>query len=279
MRAERRHELKENDLIHALVQVRDYFTQRGRGLGWAIIAAVVLVVVVAWVINARAHAREQAWIQKQSLSFVDAESGLRALDTLAELRTTSPDPTFRMSCLIDEGTAALALARQDAAQPDPALLGRARSAFELLLTEFPRQAFARGIAHAGRASVAMDEFVLDGNPAHRETARRHLEAIRDDPQLNGLPVKEDALRRLNELDRIFVPVTFAPAPPLDGPPAPEAALDEEPVEEGDETGTSQDVPDDPATEPEPPLEEPQTQPPAEPQADPPATEPADPPAP
>lgn len=212
MKTGRRHELKENDLAHMLEAAQTYLTQRGGRILFTVGAVVVVIAIVSISVRSRAAALEDAWQRKQSLAFEDAEEGKRSLETLDALTKDAADPAFVLTSLIDLGTHALRLAHEVDVPPDPELNEMARNAFTRLLARLGDNPMAFGVAHCGLATVEENAFVLDGNLAHKERARQHLEAVTGNPAVQGLPFHRLALDRQKLLDNVFTVVRFEAAP-------------------------------------------------------------------
>jgi len=213
MKAQRRHELRDNDLVHYLQQGRDYLNEHGSKLAVALFVVAIVVFASLWVVRSRGQAVGQAWISRSALTFDELEQGRINLESLVTLTSASADRDFVLSSLKQQGEAALHLASLADPPPDRELNDKAKRAFGELLSRYPDDPTAIGAGHTGLATVAANEFVLDGNPAHKETARHHLEQVRDSELLTGLPFQTFALARLNKLDQAFTPVTFAPPLP------------------------------------------------------------------
>ncbi len=214
MKATRRHELKENDLAHAIEVARGYLAEHGTRVGILVLCAIVAITVVSITVRTRAGNAERVWVEKSRLLFDDADGGKESIDKLRVLTTETTDDGFVLTSLIEQGRQALRLAQQVEVPPDPDLNNRARDAFNTLLERFPDNALALGVAHSGLATVAENDFAEDSDRAHQDQARRHLQAIIDDPAFNTMPFHRLASDRLAQLDGIFTIVRFAsPAEP------------------------------------------------------------------
>jgi len=224
MKAERRHELRENDLHHALLQARAYLDEHSKEI--TIVAVVALLVFggASFALRARTTAYEDLWRRKQALSFDGADAGRKSLESLAALSRDASDPEFVLGALLEQGRQALRLTQSVPFPPDRQFNNDARNAFNQLLERFPNNPLAVGTALTGLATVEENEFLLDHDPAHKNQAREHLTKAAGDSRLNGLPFQRIALDRLKKLDDIFVVYVFEPPPP----PPPDA--DVEPVD-------------------------------------------------
>ncbi|MFQ5589723.1 MAG: hypothetical protein ACE5HE_01040 [Phycisphaerae bacterium] len=221
MKATRRHELKENDLAHAIEVAKGYLVEHGTGVGLLLLLTIGAVAVVSITVRTRAGNVERVWAQRTALTFDDPASGKESIEKLRALTSEATDQNFILTSLIDQGTQALRLAQQVALPPDPELNDRARDAFEALAERFPTNALALGVAHSGLATVEENDFAIDTDLTHKERARAHLQAILDDSSLNLLPFNRLAADRLAKLDGVFTFIRFAPAEPA--APTPEAA--------------------------------------------------------
>lgn len=221
MKSERRHELRENDLIHALEQTREYVKRNSANLGLLIGAVLIVVVIATVTVRSRAATAEQAWRQRGELSFADVDKGRDSLASLASMVNASSDPEFARTGLTDQGVNALRLAQEVEDPPDHDFVETAAQAFEALLARFGDSPVAFAVAHDGLATVAENRFVLDAATSHKEQARTHLQAIVDNTALRGFPLHQRALERLEGLDRVFTIVRFAEA--QDDEPVDEAA--------------------------------------------------------
>lgn len=215
MKAERRHELKENDLVHFIETSREYVQQHGQRIGLYVVAVVAVVVIGTLVFNARGKTARDSWVGMLELSFTDPATTKTELAKLTALINDSSDREFILAGLIRKGQVALEQSEKAGPTPDRPLLDDAKSAFTELLAKFPDNPVAFGTAHLGLATVAENEFVLDAthSPSHRAEAQQHLQAVKDHAACSTLPVYRLALDRLAALDTTFQVVTFAPPLP------------------------------------------------------------------
>ena len=235
MKADRRHELKENDLAHALEVARNYLNEHGGRIGLVVVVVLAVIAVVGIAARSRAVALEDAWERKNDLVFDNVEDGKKSLEMLRTLTSEMADSGFALAGLLDQGRHALGLespregfilvglvdqgrhalrlAQQVDDPPDLELNEIAHEAFKQLLARFGENPLAIGAAHCGLATVEENSFALDGDLAHRERARQHLQAVVDNPALHGLPFHRIAVERTRTLDRVFSVVRFESAPP------------------------------------------------------------------
>jgi len=227
MKSERRHELRENDLVHFLSSTREYVEQNGGRVALIAIAIIGVAGVAAFAVRSRAAAMEDVWLQRAKLSYNTPDEGRQSLATLRELTQQVSDPKFIMDSLMDQGRSALNLAQQVPDPPDPEFNKSAQTAFQSLLDKFPDNAMAVGVGLLGLATVEENAFVIDGTTAHKDKAYELLSQIIGDRKLNGLPAQTIATRRREALDATFSRITLASSPEIkeEKPPKAEPAPD------------------------------------------------------
>ncbi len=229
MKADRRHELKENDLLLALDRARTYLDVHGKQVGLIALGILVVFGAISFGFRARAAAKEDLWRRRGELVFEPVDVGKKSLETLENITREVNDRDFVRAGLMDLGRQALRLAQQVPFPPDREMNQKAREAFEELLSRFGDNPLAVGVALSGLATVEENEFVLDGSLEHKEKTRAHLNAIVGNPKLNALPFQQLALDRLKNLDATFTKVVVEAPPPLPLPaPTEEAQVDEAP---------------------------------------------------
>ncbi|GAG14993.1 unnamed protein product, partial [marine sediment metagenome] len=116
MKAGRRHELKENDLIHALETGRAYLQQHGKGVGLTALAVIAVVFVTSLAIRSRGAVAEDHWRQKSLLSF-EPDVAKQSLESLMTMANESTDQGFVLSALFEQGTQSLRLAAEAETSP------------------------------------------------------------------------------------------------------------------------------------------------------------------
>jgi len=210
MKAERRHELRENDLAHALSVAREYLEQHSKQITVVAVVALALFAFVSFALRSRAAAHEDVWRRKNELKFDGVTQGRQAVDGLLAMVGETSDERFALDGLLDAGRQALRLAREAPIPPDRELNDRARRAFEELLRRFPGNSLAAGVAVSGLATVEENDFLLDRDPTHKERAREYLTRLSKDALFNGLPFQRLALDRLKTLDETFSVIHFQP---------------------------------------------------------------------
>ena len=215
MKADRRHELKENDLALAIEAARHYLQAHGRQLGMIVLVVLVVAAAVALGIRARGAASEDIWRRRSELNFETLDAGKKSLQTLASLTRDASDTKFVLSALLEQGQQALRLAQKVPVPPDRDLNDEARRAFEELLTRFPNNPLALGVGLCGLATVEENAFLLDDDLIHKTRADNHLKGVIENRKLNGTPFQRMAVDRRRTLDVTFTKVTAEPPPPPD----------------------------------------------------------------
>jgi len=223
MKADRRHELKENDLAVALESLREYVDRNGKQISVVLLAVIVVFGAVSFGIRSHASTVANLWRERADLKFGSPEDAKKSLNSLDRLVTQAPNDAFALACLLDEGREALKLAASEPAPSNREMNERARQTFETLRTRFPNNAMALGTALTGLATVEENAFSLDGDASHKEKARELLKRVAEGTEFAGLPpVQRMARDRLASIEETFTKVAVQPAPP---PPPPDAATE------------------------------------------------------
>jgi len=239
MKTARRQELRSNELAQYLEELRDFLRRYGNYviIGVVVIAAILLV----WIYQKRSasEALTEAIKQMRAMPSSTDEEVRSSVEKLERLASESDNEGLVIQTL--RRRAAMAMRRAHAAEdgkPSIEFLDLAEAAYQGTLDRFPNRPLDVGVTLCGLASIEVDRFVLDSDPAHKEAARRYLQRIRDDVQLTGTPIVSVALARLNTLDEAFLPIVIAAAlptaagPPLEGP-SEGPRFDIQPVGSGD----------------------------------------------
>jgi predicted O-methyltransferase YrrM len=220
MKRERRVELRENELAESLQDMWVFLRKHGAYIAGGAVVLAVIFAATSYVADQRraAVAEKRAEINRISTEYQKDQQGDKALDALKKVAAEAKDPEVVKDALRMRGRLAESLALKNAGGPDVALLDQAREAYTQLLDRFgPESMLEAGSALTMLAKLEGDYFVLDGNPPHKETARRYWERLKDEARFKGTPYQSEALVKLNEIDAIFKPVTMVDAPP---PPPP-----------------------------------------------------------
>ncbi len=206
MKAQRRHELRENELAHALSVARQYLHDHGGNVGLILLITLAVASVLIVTVRSRATAIDQVWQDKGNLRYDDHETGRASLERLRSRVEEVTNESFVLAGLLDIGRESLRLAQQAPVPPDPTLTKWAEQAFHDLLGRFPDNALAVGVGLSGLAIVEGNRFVLDGDLSHKSRARDYLTQIIDHELLAGMPFQRMAVDRRKSLDAVFVRV-------------------------------------------------------------------------
>ncbi|GJM26683.1 MAG: hypothetical protein DHS20C16_30980 [Phycisphaerae bacterium] len=219
MKSTRRHELKSNDLAHALEQLGSSFKSWGGYVIGGMAVVFVGVVIFTYMKSARETAQDEAFVQLQKelspgLAGIPKTNDelLRSISRIADLGEQSSDAKFKIDAIMKRADLALNAAVFGQGGIDLALLKEAKSAFEEIVRDHRNLPIHYGRALFGLYQVEANGFAVDGDPARKEAAEGYLEQLRDDSRLAGVPFQTIAIDRLNELDGIFVDVKFPKQP-------------------------------------------------------------------
>ncbi len=229
MKTERRHELKTNELGAFVLEVNDWLRGHAALVGVAVVVVAVVVLGATYARRSQTSAQEAAWRTLSQLTFdvVQADSSFQQVD---QLLAETKDPDLRMDALMRKGEGAMSLVLLQSGGFHPEFLDQAESAYRALRDEFPERAPVVGLALSGLATIEECRFVVDNDPAHRETAKGYLERLQNDALFKGMPFQTDATQRLLNLERTFeiielvasapdaaVPATLVPIAPAPAP--------------------------------------------------------------
>lgn len=211
MKSERRHELQESELVHALESGKAVFEEHGKTIGIVVLAAVALIVVMNVVSSAREADATERFQRLSMLAFNTPEEKTESFQKLMALSQEASTQSLAIRTLSMRGSQALRSATEGE-NVDRNMNEVARESFARLLNAHGSNTVAAGIARLGIATCEENAFVLDGDTAHKEVAREHLEAIINNEQMHTLPFYALALERKESLDHVFSSVAFDPAP-------------------------------------------------------------------
>ena len=265
MDAEKRHQLKTNELAEALGKVRD-FGGDPQTRYWMIGIAAILVAYAGYRLwnNMAAQRVAAGWHELSQVSAQDNASV--AIDELRTLITQAPNQTAEAV-----GRIRLAAALRNRADETPAeresLLKEAVETLKPLVSD--PNAEASLVAAAAFSLATMNESLREF-----DAAAVVYKMIVDEKRFEGSPFREASSKRLETLDELRVPIAFEPgmppepvAPPIDlsrppgqasvqpvtaAPPPAAATPKPEPATEK----PAEESTDEPASTDEPPTEEP-----------------------
>lgn len=229
MKAERRQELRTNELAQWIEQGRTVMRTWGSYIVGGIVVVVLIIAFVAYRASAANQEISDAW---QNLREMPAKYFFTAarekqsddqikagFDGLRRLADTAKSPDLVFEALANEAQIAIQLSKMGSGGVDPVYLTKAEEAYTALKTRLADNPLAVATALNGAVAIEADRFVVDGSLAHKENARRLLEQLKSDARFANTPFQTAALDRLNRLDAMFTKVELAPAPPAPPPVA------------------------------------------------------------
>ncbi|MFQ5463149.1 MAG: hypothetical protein ACE5E5_11060 [Phycisphaerae bacterium] len=228
MKSERRHELRESDLAHAIETGKRYLGGHGKRVGILALAVIAAIVGTNVVLSSRASDATDRWQKLWVLAFDTPEVSRQSMGTMLAL-AESGDDALALRALLNRGSRALTEASKGETL-DLEFNKIARDSFEKLLSRFGDNPIAKGVGHLGLATCAENDFAADSDPSHKAIASRHLSAVLNDETLHAMPFYKVALARQERLDEIFKTVVFAP-------PLPPEESAEEAAKTGDAAAT------------------------------------------
>ena len=223
MKAQRRHDLKQNVLDAELGKLVGFFRRRGTQLLWGVVGA-VLIGAIAWYAYSQ-HVRKVAAIQTQHDDLVllqdnpaNDEQVIKGLGELADqvkVRWIAADACVRLGDLY---------ARQALASASPAdtveLIGKSSDWYRKPLADHPDNAMAVAKAHLGLGLLAETQGAF-------AEARKEYQAVTQQKGLAGYPVATLAEKKLAALAALESPVRMATT--LPSQPATAPAADTQPA--------------------------------------------------
>ena len=237
MKTQRRQELKANDLSVYLQQVSEYFNKHA---GMITIVSIGVIAVVAAAVLANRTAvrhREYAWEALNSADVASRTPGPERATWQKEMIASWEDIVDNYG---DTDVAPLARYRivqfclrqfleSDTGDMRGQFLDTAEKHCNSILDSAGSNTSLKATALNALSAIEQDRYVLDGDLAHKETAKSYLERIRNGPEFIGTAFQDDVLARLNEFDSLWHPLVLLdppvdppvdpPADPLVGPPA------------------------------------------------------------
>jgi hypothetical protein len=248
MKAERRHELKDNSLAATLFNLPEIGKKYGSRIALGII---LLGLIVFWVryrmstneehLDKARHSladakldlqrlknlasgqpgQESAVAQQRQIWYADAltdadnaiaSAGNQDLQLKAQALICKGDANFNLANLPDLPGAATQPSLQT--QPDKTeLLGEAEEAYKQVLLDFPQQHFESMAAHFGLAAIAENRAALGIDPSTDQWNEAHLQyqAILDDDSVTP-PFKDYALYRQQLIPQLQQPALIGVSP-------------------------------------------------------------------
>ena len=227
MKAARRHELKENELVRLLGDVRGFLQKHGTYVAGGVL--IIVVVLAGGAMWRRSHQSKvmRAWDrhfalreETRGLSLGQEGDAQDALARMQSLAGSTEDSSLRLRALQSLAQFAWQYAvtfhRAGDEAEKGALLDAAAGANRDILAAFPDNVAACGTAQLALAKIEEENRQF-------ERAREAYEAILSDDKYADSYTREAAADYLERLPSISTPIVFAPAPePPPVPVAPEA---------------------------------------------------------
>lgn len=206
MKAERRKELKENELIHSLVEIGESIRQHAVQIVIVMVIAALVLGSGAYWQSAKKSRLRTGWAQLTRM--MQAELSPQTIEGLRLLAVDYTDPALSAAAnqllgdaLMDQvttGGGGMADTQREAA------LSQAESAYRRSIELGGKQSAPRGVAMVGLGKIAEQRGQWD-------TARQHYQAVIDDADLPE-DYKAQAQAAIDKLDTLITPVVFVDAP-------------------------------------------------------------------
>lgn len=221
MDADKRHQLKTNELAEALSKVRDFISEPQ--MRYWLIGLVVLVVAVVgyrWRTGQQERQMAGAWTELTRVGAMLETDPDAACDDLRALIADSPDGLFAANARVRLGILLRRQAEEDADGSDE-LLSESVEVLRRIVDDSaaPPALVAAAAFSLGTACESLRDF--DG-------AAAAYQQIIDEQRFTGSPFIGLAARRLDTIDELSVPVHFEPGMPPEPEPKPEPAPEPEP---------------------------------------------------
>jgi hypothetical protein len=231
MKAQRRQELKTNELAETLRQVREFLEKYGTYVAAGVLVVAAILVAFLWHRSSHLAEHRRQWedyynLERDAVQLVmaslqgTAPAGTDAFDGLVSRykarASSASDPRVRLLLLEGLGDFCWAYAVNGLGkEPDAAAKTRAldegANAYEQITREFPDDEWS-----VGKALMALG--VIDEERHDFDQAEERYRRVITDPASEGTSLNDLAQEALGRLNELRQPVVFAPPPP---PPAPE----------------------------------------------------------
>jgi len=276
MKTQRRQELKANDLSVYLQQISEYFNKHAGIITVVSIGVIALLAAAVFANRTAVRHREYAWEAFNSAAQAGRIPG-------PERATWQNEIIAGWEAIVDDygDTDVAPLARYQIIQfclgqfleseTGPTrgsgdmrgqLLDTAEKHCNSTLNSAGSNTTLKATALNALSAIEQNRYVLDGDLAHKETAKSYLERIRNGREFVGTAFQDDVLARLNEFDSLWHPLILLDPPPEPEPIAVPAAPEDAATTPGDTGERSDDG--DPKEVPAEGDAAPKTDPPQEP---------------
>ncbi|MEK6644229.1 MAG: hypothetical protein AABZ08_10000 [Planctomycetota bacterium] len=217
MKAERRQELRTNELAQQIDHAGDYMKQNAATLATVVILATAVVAGAFWFIRGKQTARMEAW-GKLSQSSAMIDSAVEPLDKYKAVADENLDPVLTVQAHLKTGMTAyteLGKARASGKEPGKNFAQIAEESYTKALS-LATTPLAIGQAMIGLGLLAEDKGDLS-------KAKEWYQKIITDKNFDDSAIKLQAQFRLENMDKWAVPVVFAAPPPPASQPTSAAA--------------------------------------------------------
>lgn len=210
MKAERRQELRTNDLAEQIEQVRTYIREHGVKIAATVIGIVVIVAATIWYTRGRENRVLEGWRSFANVGELsDPGARVDRLNEIAEQRIAAGLTQAAWLAVGETARSQILNPPQNTDPTAPAVdrdwADAARTAYDNVLREFPDH-----LAAQGESMIALGVLAEDAPDAAK--ARQWYQRILDNPRFEDTPFASQAEYRLEGLDKWVEPVVFAPSP-------------------------------------------------------------------
>jgi hypothetical protein len=220
MKAQRRHDLKQNALQSELNKGADYLKRHLNLIGGAALAAALIALAVVGISRWRQSNRDNA--QDQFDKAMLALGGEQPSDALQRIADGDGPRAAIASCKLADDYAAKMLMAQDRQSPGEVndLASKAKTYYTRVIEKFSDQNIQVANAHFGLGKLAESRGDVD-------TARKEYETVTTGRNVDGLPALALAQEALAQLKTLDMNVYLAPgaAPEPDESPFPSPATE------------------------------------------------------
>lgn len=209
MKAQRRHDLKQNVLQTELTKGADYLKRHLNLIGGAALAAALIALAVVGISRWRESNRESAQAQFDKAMLV--LGGEQSPDALQRIADGDGPRAAIASCKLADNYAAkmlMAMDRQPLGEVND-LASKAKTCYTRVIEKFQDQNIQVANAHFGLGKLAESQRDLD-------TARKEYETVTTGRNVDGLPalaLAQEALVNLKTLDmNVYLAASAPPEP-------------------------------------------------------------------
>ena len=207
MKAERRQELRTNELAQQIDHAGDYMKQNAATLATVVILAAAVVTGGFWFIRGKQNARMEAW-GKLSQSSAMIDSAAEPLDKYKAVADENLDPALTVQAHLKTGMTAyteLGKAKASGKEPGKNYAQIAEDAYTKAL------GLATTPLTVGQAMIGLGLLAEDKGDLGK--AKEWYQKIAADKKFDESAIKLQAQFRLENIDKWAAPIVFAVPPP------------------------------------------------------------------